>query len=413
MMRTFVFTLCFLMVSTVTAAKKLEISFWHSLGFHAKKVIEEMTDEYNRGRGDIQVNSIYQGSFDELQVKMLTVAVTRQLPDLAQVQLEFMESFIHNELIEPIEDEIPESVKGDVLPALWEMVTRRGRTYGIPFCISTDVFFYNENMFLKSGLDPDTPPATWDDMIRMGKILTRDNDSDGEPDSYGVMFWIYGLYGLAPVLHANGGELFSPDKSRVILTSPEMVKTIAMIQELVFKYRIMPRKWSEWESGQAFLTGKLAMGWFTSSAITYGEDNFPWRLRITALPLINGVRVPTIGGSALVNFAKGRAKRRAVNDFMCWLINKENTIQLHKKIGFVPVRKTALNSIELKAFLRENPNYAAPVEAVAYARPLPDHPDFYKINKELGEMLQRIILDAADPVDELARTEKKINQMLQ
>jgi ABC-type glycerol-3-phosphate transport system substrate-binding protein len=411
--RAVLLTLCFILVCSIACAKKLEISFWHSLGFHAKKIIEDMTDEYNRIQGGVRVIPIYQGSFDEMQVKMLTVAIARQLPDLAQIQMEFMESFIQNELIEPINEEIPDTDRQDVHPLLWKLVERKGRIYGVPFCISTDVLFYNEDLFLKAGLDPDVPPGTWEEMIRFGKKLTRDTDGNGVPDTYAVMFWMYGLYGFAPLLWANNGELFSEDGTRVVLTSEEMVKTVLMIRDLVFTHKIMPQKWSEWESGQAFLTGKLAMGWFSSSALTYGEENFPWHLRTALLPLIDGVRFSSVGGSALVNFSKGKSRRRAVNDFMYWLVKKENTIQLHKRIGFIPVRNSALNSIELKAFITQNPNYRVPIEALKNARPLPNHPEFYKINQELREMLQRIILESADPIQELRKTEKKINEMIQ
>jgi sn-glycerol 3-phosphate transport system substrate-binding protein len=404
---------CFFLVSTVGFAKKLEITFWHSMGFHTKNIIEEIVGEYNRTHTGVTVTPVFQGSFDEMQVKLLAVAVTRQLPDVAKVEIEFMRSFIDNSLIEPLDKEIPREMKDDVPEVMWDLVTSEGKIYGVPFCISTDVFFYNEDAFRKVGLDPDIPPATWEEMVQMGKKLTRDIDGDGVSDTYGVMFWMYGLYGLAPVFGANGGNLFSDDGKRVLLTSKEMITTVSMIRDLVFTHKITPQKWTDWESGQAFLIGKLAMGWFSSSGITYGEQNFPWTLRVAPIPLINNRHCSSLGGSALVNFSKGRAKRRAVDDFMFWLINKENTIRFHKEIGFIPVRVSALNSIELKAFHKENPNYQVPIDALEYARPLPKHPEFYKINKELREMLQRIILQEADPYDELMKTERKINEIIQ
>jgi sn-glycerol 3-phosphate transport system substrate-binding protein len=412
-MRVLVFTLCFTMAAAGLSARKIEVSFWHSLGFNAKEIIEDMTVEYNRTRDDVHVRPIFQGSFDEMQVKMLAAAATGQLPDLAQVQMEFMDSFIENGLIEPIDGELPAQLRGDVPPVLWELVSRNGRTYGVPFAVSADVLFYNQELFVRAGLDPDSPPETWEEMIRMGRMLTKDTDGDGKPDVYGVMFWTYGLYGLAPILHANGGCIFSGDGGRVVLTSKEMVRTVGMIHDLVFVHGIMPGNWSEWDSGQAFLTGKLAMGWFSSSAIAYGERNFPWRLRTAAVPLINGVRAPSLGGSALVNFARTKSNRRVADDLMFWLINKRNTLRLHQNIGFIPVRSSALSSMELKAFLRENPNYAAPIEALEYGRPLPNHPKFYRINQELRKMLQSILLSGADPLDELEKTERKINKLIQ
>ncbi len=412
-MKKICFVLLFLMVCTSVFAKKQEIAFWHSLGFHIKDVIDELADEYNDSHPGVKIEPVFQGLFEDMQVKMLTAAVTRQLPAIAQVQFEYLDSYVQNGLIEPIDDIIPEEDRKDIHYKMWEVATRDGRTYGIPFCVSTTVFFYNEDAFRRAGLDPDRPPDTWDEMIEMGKILTEDTDGDGLNDKYAMMFWMDGFYGFAPFLWANGGRLFTADGKRVNLTTPEMLKTVTMLHDLVFKHEIMPQKWTDWEGGQAFLTGRLAMGPFTSAAISYGEQNLPWKLRIAPLPSIDGNRYTLLGGSCLVNFAKKKKVRRTVNDFMLWLVSKENTIRIHKEIGYIPVRESALNSLSLRSFHKKNPNFKVPVDSLEFARSIPQHEDYYKINEKIGAMLQRIILDASDPADELKRTEIEINTMLE
>ncbi len=394
-------------------ARKIEISFWHSLGFHVKEIIEQMAVEYNRTHRGVKVTPIFQGLFEDMQVKMLAAAVTHQLPEVAQVQLEFMEPYIENGLIRPINRDIPEEDMNDILPQFWDTVKRNNEIYGVPFCISTQVFFYNEDAFKKAGLDPNHPPETWEEMIRMGKKLVADTDGDGKIDRYAAMFWLNGIYGIAPFLWDNGGKIFTDDGKKVNLTSEAMIKTITMFKDLVYKYKIMPHNWTDWESGQAFLSGKLAMGGFTSAAIAYGEKNLPWKLRIALLPKVNGNRYTVLGGSALVNFARSRKKRRVANDFILWMVNKENTIKMHEEVGFIPVRKSAINSLEVKMFDRKNPNYRVPIESVKYSRPLPNHPEFYKINKAIEEMLQRIILNNGDVLKELQKTEREINSFLE
>lgn len=138
------------------------------------------------------------------------------------------------------------------------------------------------------------------------------------------------------------------------------------------------------------------MVWFISAGISFSEWNLPWQVRIAHVPRINGRRNAMLTGTALVNFAKSRKQRRAVRDFTFWLTSRENDIKLYETIGFVPIRHSSLNSLELKAFARENPNYRVPLEVLEYARPTPNHPEFFKINHEIGQMLQRIILNEAD-----------------
>jgi sn-glycerol 3-phosphate transport system substrate-binding protein len=407
MRKTILAAALFVLAASPLFAKKTEITFWHSLGFHVKELIEQMSDEFNKTHPDVQVNPIFQGLYDEMQVKMLASAVTRQLPDVAQVQVEFLEPYLANNLVEPLA--VSEEDKADVVGLMWELVSRNGVVYAMPFAISTEVLFYNEDAFVKAGLNPNKPPETWDELIKYGKKLTQDTNGDGEIDRYAMMFWTEGFYGLATFLWDFGGKLFTDDGKKVILTSKEMSATIGLLRDMAFKHRIMPYKWTDWEAGQAFLTGKLAMGIFTSAAISYGEQNLPWKLRIAPVPLVNGKRTTIIGGSCLVSFSRNKKAKKAINEFMVFMNSRENTIKLHEKIGFIPVRQSALNSLELKAFWKENPNFKVPVDALAYARPLPVHADFYKINKTIKAMLQRIFLDGADPAAELSSTEQRIN----
>jgi ABC-type glycerol-3-phosphate transport system substrate-binding protein len=403
----------FLMVSTTVFAKKIEITFWHSLGFHVKEMIEEMADEYSDLHPDVEVEAVFQGLYEELQLKLLTAAVTRDMPDVAQVQYEVLDTYIENGILSPIDKLLDPALREDIPQVLWELVSRDGQVYAVPYAVSATMYFYNQNAFIRAGLDPDKPPDTWQEFIDAGKRLTTDTDGDGEFDTYAMMFWTDGFYGIAPFLWAHGGEFFNEDKSRINLTSTEMVQTIGMLRDLVFRYRIMPQNWTDWEGGQAFLTGELAMGFFTSAAMTYGEQNLPWTLRVAPLPTVQGRRFTVLGGSGLLNFAKKNKQRRAANDFIAWMVSKENTIRLHEYVGYIPVRESALNSLSLKAFHRDHPNHRTVVESFSYARPLPSHPEYFKINVALRDMLERVFLQGAEPMAELQRTEREINDMLQ
>jgi sn-glycerol 3-phosphate transport system substrate-binding protein len=411
-MRKLLVTALFLIVSTSVFAKTQEITFWHSLGFHVKEVIEDMVEEYNDTTRGVVVDAVFQGLYEEMQVKLMTSAVTRQLPDVAQVQYEFLDAFVYNGLLEPIDKLLDPELKADVPQNLWQLVTRDGDIYGIPYCVSATMFYYNQNAFVRAGLDPDNPPDNWDSLVEAGKRLTTDTDGDGELDTYALMFWTDGFYGLAPFLWAQGGDFFNEDGTRILLTSDEMIRTIEMLRALVFTHGIMPQNWTDWEGGQAFLTGKLAMGFFTSAAITYGEQNLPWTLRVAPMPEVNGRRYTVLGGSSIVNFARKPKKRRAAQDFITWMAGKENVIRIHEAVGYIPIRKSALNSLALKAFHRDNPNHEITVESLPYARPLPHHPEYYKINVELRAMLERIFLQAADPLDELRKAEREINDII-
>ncbi|RKY00186.1 MAG: hypothetical protein DRP54_05955 [Spirochaetes bacterium] len=393
-------------------AKEIELTFWHSLGFHVKQLVEDMVEEYNRSTPGVKVNPVFQGLYEEMQVKMMASAVTRQLPDVAQVQFEYMDAYIDNGIVAPIDDWVTLDLREDIPENFWELVSKNGHIYGIPFAVSTMVFFYNENAFREAGLDPDKPPETWDDVIRLGKILTRDTDGDGQIDTYAMMFWAEGMYGIAPFLWEMGGR-FADESGKILLTSPEMVKTISFLKDLVYKYRIMPQNWTDWEGGQAFLRGKLAMGPFTSAAISYGEQNLPWKLRIVKMPSMNGIRATALSGSSLMTFSRKKKRMRASIDFMHFMVSKKNTIRLHKDVGYVPVRLSAIKSLEIRAFHKEKPNFKVAVESLDFAKPLPRNTEYFKINEIIRDMLQKVILQNSDPEIELKKAQERVDELFE
>jgi ABC-type glycerol-3-phosphate transport system substrate-binding protein len=405
--------LMFLLITSPLWAKRTELSFWFSSGFNAKECIETMVDEYNRVQSEVYINAGFQGLYEEMEVKIVAAAVTRQLPDIAQEKFEYLDLYIDEGLLEPIDSELSRSDREDIFGSLWEAVTRDGKVYGVPFCVNTYIFFYNEDLLDVEGTGPPSFLTTWEGTINEGKRLTADTNGDGITDRYAMIFWQNGFEICAPFLWALGGKLFREDGSGVDLSSEEMYQAVSFIRDLVYVHGIMPHNWTNFEGGQAFLSGDLAMGPFISGGLVYFEDNLPWNLRITSFPFFRGEKHLPLTGSALVNFSRNKKRRRAAHEFIMWLVNRENTIQMYKDVGYLPVRRSAVQSLDMKAFIKEHPNHRYPIEALAFSRPLPNHREFYKINQMILKMVERIMLTDADIRDELERTEKAINAAIE
>src|SRR5207248_11659767 len=47
------------------------------------------------------------------------------------------------------------------------------KLYGLPSSMDVRLLYWNKEQFAQAGLDPEQPPATWDDLRRMAVRLTR------------------------------------------------------------------------------------------------------------------------------------------------------------------------------------------------------------------------------------------------
>ncbi len=103
-------------------------------------------------------------------------------------------------------------------PVTVEYNTWKGQVYGVPFLEgSKPALFYNTAMFKEAGLDPNKPPATFDELMTYAQKLAK-QDASGNPTRAGITLRLVGQgAGVAEkfwyVLYAMGGDPLIQTKS--------------------------------------------------------------------------------------------------------------------------------------------------------------------------------------------------------
>ena len=67
--------------------------------------------------------------------------------------------------------------------------TVEGKQYAMPFNVSTPMLYYNKDVFEAAGLDPETPPTTYDEVLEDAKKIV---ESGAAPVGYSQA--IYGWF---------------------------------------------------------------------------------------------------------------------------------------------------------------------------------------------------------------------------
>jgi sn-glycerol 3-phosphate transport system substrate-binding protein len=391
--------------------KEVELTFWHSMSIYQGGALEDLVDEYNRTHDDVRINLIFQGLYNETKTKLINAIKTGDIPDLAQVSIEYLDVFVADGKIEPINDLIAVEDKNDILNQFWNGVTRGRQIYAVPFNQSVQVLYYNKSAFQKAGIDPDIPPKTWNDVIEYGLELTRDFNNDDRIDQWGVLISLEGVFGFTPLIRQVGGEFLNEESTMALFNSEAGVKVMTLIQDMVYTHRIMPSNWTLFEGANAFLGGKIAMGPITCAGIKFAEENLPWELGIAPLPYIENKSV-LLGGAGIVILAKQQYRRRAAFSFIQWLTNRENCIRWHEETGYLPLRRSAIDSLELMSFHRENPNYKVPVDQLPYSRPPDFTPYLPQVDDIIRFAIEDILINRNSPESVLDTAAQKVNELL-
>jgi len=100
------------------------------------------------------------------------------------------------------------------------------KTYGVPQVTDTLGLMYNKALFEKAGLDPEAPPASWDEVREAAKALKSKAGVDG-------IYINSGGYFLMPFLYGEGANLVDTEAQTITVNSPEAVTGIETAQSMV------------------------------------------------------------------------------------------------------------------------------------------------------------------------------------
>ncbi|MFS4090951.1 ABC transporter substrate-binding protein [Streptomyces sp. AF1A] len=102
---------------------------------------------------------------------------------------------------------------------LRDIYTVDAKVYGIPRTGYSMGLIYNRKLFQKAGLDPDKPPATWDEVRADAKrIAALGGGTVGYAD-YSAQN--QGGWHFAAELYAQGGDVVGPDGKKATIDTPE------------------------------------------------------------------------------------------------------------------------------------------------------------------------------------------------
>jgi multiple sugar transport system substrate-binding protein len=140
-------------------------------------------------------------------------------------------------------------------PAYKHIPVDQRELYAYPIHFSTDVLFYNKDMFKAAHVPYPTDNWTWAQMVDAAKKLTI-RDSEGHVTQFGLF-----LPEADATIQSNGGSVFNSDYSKCIIASPQALEAMIELRDLRYKYGVSPTPAQVQDSSsmQMFKLGELAM----------------------------------------------------------------------------------------------------------------------------------------------------------
>ena len=272
-----------------------------------------------------------------------------------------------------------------------------GKIYSIPFQRSVNILYYNKDMFAAAGLDPETPPTTWEELINYAKKLTL-HDDKGNVTQWGVALGLstgsaqWTFTGLALQNSLDGSGLATEDGKAVLFNTNENIEALQFVIDLQQKYKVMQEGIiANGDLPTMLKEGVVAMienttGGMTSiasSGINFGVAMLPG-------PRRNGA--PTGGGNIYICSGIPESHQKAAWSFIRFATEPERVAQWAVDTGYVATRYSAMETETYKAYLENRPQAAIGMEALKYAAPELTVFDCAKIWRIFNDYVQAAII---------------------
>lgn len=204
--------------------------------------------------------------YNSLLDKLRTATLGNAGPMVVRLQILGGVEFAAKGYLQELKPEDVGYSSADFWPGAMKSVTWEGKTYGIPTNNETMAFIWNAKIFADAGLDPENPPATWDDVVKYSKQI---KDKLGIP-GYGMVAKQNAgntPFRFMPQLWAYGGGALdeardAPNYGTVELNSAESKAALQASYDMYVRDKSVPVSAltnTQNENQNPFIAGQLAM----------------------------------------------------------------------------------------------------------------------------------------------------------
>jgi multiple sugar transport system substrate-binding protein len=204
----------------------------------------QLVDTYMGANPGAGVNINHVPAIGEYMTKLSASITAGNPPDVFLIDNRHYAQFVGKGVIANVTDH---NAAGGVVrtekmfPEALVPFSSNGKVDCAPINISGLTLYYNKDLFTKYNVGFPTKDWKWNDLLKAAQALTKDTNSDGKPDIYGIGIEPTTLR-LAPFIYSNGGDLVdNPAKpTKLTLDTPAAREAIGFFTNLSLAYRVTP-----------------------------------------------------------------------------------------------------------------------------------------------------------------------------
>jgi sn-glycerol 3-phosphate transport system substrate-binding protein len=174
-----------------SASGPVEVVLWHSYVAKTKDTLEKLVNEYNASQSKVRVRVESQGnSYDELWNKYQQSSQSGDLPAIAILEDTATQTVVDSGTVLPAQSciDADDYDTSDLVQTGIDYYSIDGDFYPGTINMSSPLLYINKNHLRQAGLDPDTAPATLDELRDVAQAI-KDSGATETPLAMNLTSW--------------------------------------------------------------------------------------------------------------------------------------------------------------------------------------------------------------------------------
>lgn len=416
---------------SVSAHAATEISWWHSMGGELGERLSALAEDFNASQDEYRVTPSYRGEYEQTMVNTIAAFRAGEQPHIVQIyEVGTGTMMAAQGAIYPVYELMEEHGNtfdpADYLPVVTGYYTdTNGNMLSMPFNSSTPILYYNKDVFEAAGLDPETPPTTWQEMGEMGQqIVDEGAASCGFTMAYAAN-WV-GLENFSALHNQPVGTLengFGGLETKFAFNGDVQARFWDQLKEWgdsgVYSYA-GPANGPD--AAPSFYSSDCAMYMNSSASRADVLANSDFEVGFGMLPYYDDVdgapQNSIIGGATLwVLAGHEESEYTGVAEFLEYLSLPEVQAEWHQGTGYLPITTAAYELSQEQGYYDENPGADIAIEQINLNEPTENSKglrfgNYPQVRMVLDEEFQAVLAGTKSGQQALDDAARRGNQIL-
>ena len=372
-----------------------------------------LLEEFQEANPNITVELVT-APYGEIVNTVINMAGGGDKIDLMYGELDWIPTLVDAGLAAPVADVLSEDLVSDIYPNILNACSIDGVAYGVPMYVSPFLMYYNKDLFEQAGLDPNSPPTTYEEMLEIAPKLAALKTEDGnQVYPFGLTTSSVAVSGacLTSSIYNFGGTVLDEEGNLAI--DQGFRDAVAMWQTLD-QNGYNPQNSKLKDLRNLFALGQLAMyydqSWGFNGVKSINPDAESFIASAAPLKGGNGTGESVLQAGTLMVVDNGDEKKAAVAKLVDFIMSEEKISEYFETVTpAYPSRQSMedLDVVKNSSILAGAAGSVGNVKAVTFIPALSD------LNLELCTLAQAVTVSGTDVDTAIADFESAVSGIVQ